>query len=638
MLKKLFEPLTVKNLVIPNRATVSAMVANFCNEDGTATERYIAYHEAKAKGGWGLIFTEDYAVSPYGKGFSNVAGLWCDEQIESHSELPKRVHKHGSKIMAQIYHAGRQTTSRVIGKVPVAPSAIPDPFSEEIPHELSVAEIKEIVEQFGDCALRAKKTGFDGIELHGAHGYLIAEFMSPYSNKRTDEYGGRLENRLRFPLEVIKNVREKCGENFVVCFRISSDEYVPGGRTIEDTKAIVPILEKAGIDMIHITAGVYATFDAIIPPAAVPHGWIVNYAEEVKKLVSIPVITVGRINDPKIAEQVLEGGKADLITMARASLCDPELPNKAKEGRFEEIRQCIGCNFGCTGRLNQDLPIKCVLNPTLGREEELKETKVVTSKTVAVIGGGPAGMQAAITAAEMGHTVHLYEKANVLGGQFRLAAIPPNKGEISAFVAWQENQLKKLNVSINLNAEVTPDMLTSIKADSIIIATGANPVTPRIPGAELSHVVQANDVLSGKVLLGRKVVVIGGGLVGAETADYAAVLGRDVTIVEMLDDIAKGEADSPRKYLLKSLEENKVNILTKTAVKEIKDNSVIVDNGSLQEIEVDNVVLAIGSRPEVTLKNELEEKGFNVVTIGDAAGVRLVMDAISEGFEAAMNL
>lgn len=638
MLKKLFEPLTVKNLVIPNRTTVSAMVTNYCNEDGTATEKYIAYHEAKAKGGWGLIITEDYAISPYGKGFRNVAGLWCDEQIEGHSELPKRVHKYGSKIIAQIYHAGRQTTSCITGKLPVAPSAIPDPFSEEIPHELSIVEIKEIIEQFGDCALRVKKAGFDGIEIHGAHGYLIAEFMSPYSNKRTDEYGGRLENRLRFPLEVIKNIREKCGDEFVVCFRISADEYVAGGRTIEDTKAIVTILEKAGIDMIHVTAGVYASFDAIIPPAAIPHGWIVNHAEEVKKLVSIPVITVGRINDPKIAEQVLESGKADLITMARASLCDPELPNKAKEGRFNEIRQCIGCNFGCIGRLNQNLPIRCVLNPALGIEGELNETKVVTPKTIAIVGGGPAGMQAAITAAEMGHTVHLYEKANVLGGQFRLAAIPPNKGEISAFIAWQENQLKKLNISVNLNNEATPDLLSSINPDSIIIATGANPVTPRIPGTELLHVVQANDVLLGKVLLGKNVIVIGGGLVGAETANYAAILGRNVTIVEMLDDIAKGEADSPRKYLLKSLKENRVSILTRAVVKEIKENSVIVENGELQEIEADNVILAVGSKPEVNLKNKLEEDGFNVLTIGDAAGVRLVIDAISEGFNTAMNL
>ncbi|HBE76799.1 MAG TPA: NADH:flavin oxidoreductase [Firmicutes bacterium] len=638
MLNNLFKPLTVKNVVIPNRATVSAMVTNYCNPDGTATERYLAYHEAKAKGGWGLIITEDYAITPAGKGFSNVAGLWCDEQIKSHSELPKRVHQYGSIILAQIYHAGRQTSSPVTKQIPVAPSPVPDPFSYEIPRELTISEIEEIIEQFGDCAYRAKTCGFDGIELHGAHGYLIAEFMSSYSNKRTDQYGGRLENRLRFPLEVIHNVRKKCGADFIIDFRISGDEFVPGGRTIEDTKTIVPILVEAGIDMIHVSAGVYESADAIVPPQAVRHGWITDFAAEVKKLVSIPVITVGRINDPKIADQVLRSGKADLVVMARASLCDPELPNKAKEGRFEDIRQCIGCNWGCLGILFADKPIRCVLNPTLGRESEYKQKKATSSKNVAVVGGGPAGMQAAITAAEQGHTVHLYEKSSVLGGQFRLAAVPPDKGDLAAFINWQENQLRKLNVAISLNTAGTPEILTKEKPDVVILATGAVPITPKIPGADLPNVVQANDVLSGKVFLGRKIVVIGGGQVGSETADYLAILGKSVTIVEMLDDIALADALAPRIFLLKALEDKKVNILTKTTVKEIKDGAVIVDDGSITEIKADNIVMALGSKPENALKSILEEKGLRVIAIGDAAGVRQVIDATTEGYETAMQL
>lgn len=274
MFKKLFSPIKIGEMEVPNRLVVAPMVVNYCNLDGTASERWIAYLEARAKGGWGLIITEDYAVDPKGKGYSRIPGLWDDTQIESHTELTKRVHKHGAKIMAQIYHAGRQTLHFISGSQPLAPSPLPCPVLQEMPRQLTVVEIHEIVEKFGDCALRAKKAGFDGVEIHGAHGYLIAGFMSPYSNKRTDGYGGCLMNRLRFPLEVIANVRAKVGNDFVVGFRISADEFVPGGRTIEDTKTIAAILEDKGIDVLHVTVGVYASVGYLIGPSSAPHGWM----------------------------------------------------------------------------------------------------------------------------------------------------------------------------------------------------------------------------------------------------------------------------------------------------------------------------------------------------------------------------
>ena len=349
-----------------------------------------------------------------------------------------------------------------------------------MPIELSVEKIEEFIEDFGDCALRAKKCGFDGVEIHGGHGYLIAQFMSSYSNKRTDEYGGDLENRLRFPVEIIKNIRKKCGDDFIIGFRISADEFIDGGRTLEDTKVIVPVLEQAGIDIVHVSAGCYASCDTIVPPSYVKHAWIADFAKEVKEICDIPVITVGRVNDPRIAESVIRAGKADFVAMGRASLVDPEMPNKAKEGRFEDIRHCIGCNYGCLGILFADQPIKCVLNPTLGNETNCEIQKTENPKKIAVIGAGPAGLEAAIAAATAGHNVTVYEKSKYAGGQFRLAAIPPCKGEIVDFINWQVTQLKKIGVEIKYDTEVTVDFMKENPADKIIVATGAVPVVPPI--------------------------------------------------------------------------------------------------------------------------------------------------------------
>lgn len=639
MLKNLFSPIKIGNLEIANRLVVPAMVTNYCNADGTATERYIAYHEAKAKGGWGLIITEDYAVDPTGKGFSNVAGLWDDSQIVSHSELTKRIHKYQSKIFAQIYHCGRQTSQLIAGVKPLAPSPIPCPSMQEMPHEMSLDEIRAMVEKFGDCALRAKKAGFDGVEVHGAHGYLIAQFMSPYSNKRTDLYGGSLYNRMRFALEIIKNIRAKVGKEFPVGFRISADEFVPGGRTIEDTKIIAILLEQAGIDVIHVSVGVYGSVERIVPPAAVSHGWATDFAAEIKKVVNIPVITVGRINDPLLAEGILASGKADLIGMARASLADPALPQKAAAGEYDEIVPCIGCMQGCLGFLFADQPIKCALNPTLGRESEIQIKPAETGKKVLIAGGGPAGMEAAIMAAKAGHNVQLFEKTDRLGGQFLLASIPPGKGEISAFIAWQIKQLSKLNVGVHLNTGVTEEVIESFQPDVVIVATGGKPIIPDLPGIDKPNVVTVYNVLLGKVTVGSKVVVIGGGLVGAETANHLANHGKMVTLVEMLPEIAADELGIPRMYLLKALEAGNVTILTESTVKEILDDGVVVVKGGKEEfIKADTIVLAVGSEPENKLESILEGKQLKVIKIGDAVKVRKVLDAVAEGYEAGMQI
>lgn len=633
MLDHLFSPFTIRGKSIKNRIVVPAMVTDYCTSDGKATDRFIAYHEAKAKGGFGLIITEDYAIDPLGRGFKNVAGLWNDDQIESHSELPKRVHKYGATILAQIYHCGRQTNRDAINAQPVSSSAIVCPFGTDVPRALSTEEVKEMVSKYGDTALRAKKCGFDGVEIHGGHGYLITQFLSPYSNTRVDEYGGSFLNRARFALEVIHDVRNKCGDDFIVGMRISADEMVEGGLTIEDAKALVPYLEEAGVDLVNVSVGNYLAVDVNVAPAYLKHGWFVDMAKEIKEICNIPVIAVSRINDPILANSIIRSGKADFTAMGRASLADPEMPNKAKEGRFDEIRKCIGCNHGCLGTLFTDNPIKCVLNPTLGNElnSEIKLAEV--AKKVAVIGAGPAGLEAAMSAKKAGHDVTVYEKDSHAGGQFYLASIPPCKGEIADFIVWQTNQCKKLNIPIKYNTEASIELMKTEKPDVIILATGATPVKPPIKGIENSNVVLANDVLAGKVFPGQNCVVVGGGQVGAETAHFLGQKLRNVVVLEMGKEIAPEEAIGPKWQLMGALESRKVEIRTDVRVTEITENSVKAQGETIMEFPADTVIIATGSRSVNGLNEELTNAGFDVKVIGDAKKVGLVLDATYHGFE-----
>jgi 2,4-dienoyl-CoA reductase-like NADH-dependent reductase (Old Yellow Enzyme family)/thioredoxin reductase len=634
MFKNIFQPILIGKLEIPNRLVVPAMVVNYCDDDGNATEKYINYHEAKAKGGWGLIITENHAVEPAGKGFKNVPGLWNNNQIESHKKLTNRIHRHGAKIFAQIYHAGRQTSQQVINRQPVAPSPIPCPSMQEIPHVLTIDEIQQLVEKFGDCAKNAKEAGFDGIEIHGAHGYLIAQFLSFYSNKRTDEYGGNLLNRMRFALEIIANIRSKVGDNFPISFRISGDELVPGGRNIEDTKAIAMILENAGINALHISAGLYGASYGIVPPAAIGHGWLTSLADEIKRVVGIPVITVGRINDPWLAEAILASGKADLVAMGRASLADPQLPNKIKAGRFDEINYCIGCMQGCSGMVTQNRPATCLVNPTLGKEGEILSIPASVKKKILVVGGGPAGMEASIEAAKRGHEVHLLEKNGQLGGQLNLAVVPPNKGEIATFIRWQKVQIEKNGVFVHLNSEFKPETIETLKPDIVIVATGSKPLVINIPGVSKLNTVTAHEVLEGKINPGQRVAIIGGGITGAETASFLANNGKNVTIIEQLPEIARNLQARVRYFLMQDLIKNNVNILTRTTVKQIDNDCLIVCQENNKEEKMgpfDTLILACGVKSEDSIISWLEGK-VDYIIIGDAKEVGTAMEAVADGF------
>lgn len=612
------------------------MVMNLCEEDGSCTERFAAYHEAKAKGGFAMIITEDFAITNVaGKGHQYIGGLWKDEHIPGFKEYTDRLHKWGALSIVQLHHPGRQI-GVIDADTPWAPSAIPCPFSPDMmPHEMTQAEIKLVVKQFGQAAARAKAAGFDGCELHGAHGYLIEEFMSPYSNKRTDEYGGDLCNRMRFALEIIHEVREQTGPDFIIGYKLSSDEWVSGGLTIEDTKAYVPFLEEAGVDYFGVSVGVYRSGDQIIPSMYTEHGWIANNAKEVKSVASVPVYAIGRINDTRVANAIIKSGKADMVAMGRQSIADPETPNKAKAGCFTDIRTCVGCLHGCDANVNLEKSGTCELNPIIGHESEAEYQTVMTEspKKVLVIGAGPAGLEAAIGAAKCGHSVTVYDKDRWAGGKYRLASVPPCKGELGAFIVWQMHELKKLNVPVILNTEVTKELVDSVKPDVVIAATGTNPVVPKmIPGYDKDIVVLGTDVLSGKANTGHNVVVIGGGHAGAETANHIASYMKNVTIVELQEDIAMDEVDTPRNALLADLKKNEVRVCASTSVQEIKDHSVVVSGKYNEEIECDTVVISIGHKPNTVLADELKAAEYDVRVIGDAVSVGLVGPAVRAGY------
>ena len=367
MLEKLFEPIRVGGLELPNRMVVSAIVTRYCEESGLPGDQWNAYYERKARGGWGIIFTENYGVCPEANCFKRQAGMWDDSMVEPHRAFVKRVHDQGALIGCQIYHGGRQVPSAVSGVQPVGPSPIAEPACSDVPRELSVSEIAQLVGQFADTARRARDCGFDMVEIHGAHGYLLNEFMSPVANARTDQYGGSLENRMRFPLEIVAAVREQVGD-MPISFRLSTRDYVEGGIELDESSVMARMLQDAGVDMINCSQGMYSSKFAIIPPANIAPGGFVENAVAIKAAVDIPVIATGRINDPVLADEIIASGKADLVTMARASLADPDLPRKAAAGKLDEIVKCTGCVQLCTGPKVGPNGIACTVNPSLGKE------------------------------------------------------------------------------------------------------------------------------------------------------------------------------------------------------------------------------------------------------------------------------
>ena len=616
------------------------METNLGGENGEVTPELIGYWEARAKGGFGLLILENSSIDPMGNVCTHTPVFFDDRHIVGLKQLTDAVHKHGAKMAAQISHSGRQTLPDVIGQQPVSASPVATPGDFIVPRELSVEEIHDLAEKFGDAARRVMDAGFDAVEIHGAHGYLIAQFMSGYANKRADEFGGSLGNRMRFPLMIIKNVREKVGPDYPVMFRISGDERVPGGRTIQETALVARILEKAGIDIIDVSTAVKASHQYISSPPSVPAGFLLEHAEKVKRAVSIPVIAVGRLNEPALAEYALESGMADLIAIGRGSLADPEFPEKVREGRLDDIAPCIACLQGCYMAFPKPgddafmkLTTTCLVNPFCCAETRMKIEPAQTPKKVTVAGGGPAGLEAAWIAAAKGHKVTLYEKSEKLGGQLLIASVPPYKHEIAKAIVYFKRMCDVHGVDIKLNTEATEETILADSPDAVIIATGGAPLIPDIEGVENDRVVTAAEILSGSVIPGRKTLVVGGGMVGCETADFLGEQLRDVTIVELLDDVATEEPMQVRPFLMERLSGYGVKILTGTRVLKFTGDGVIAarDGSEITVDGFDTIVLAIGTRSVNTLEATLSGKVPELYVIGDALQARQALQAVEEG-------
>lgn len=640
-LSALFKPIAINQVTVKNRLVVPPMVTNYGDENGNVTDRTIAYLEERAKGGWGLIILEATAVSPEGRGFPKQPCLFSDSQIPALQRLAQAIHRHGAKLAVQLYHAGRQTYAALLGGPPVAPSGLPCPVCRDIPQELQPHDIERLVHDFGEAARRSREAGVDAVEIHGAHGYLINQFVSPYSNRRTDGYGGTMSGRLRFPLMVIKAVRRAVGADFPIIYRLSARERVPGGLEIEDTLSIAPYLVEAGVDAFHVSTGVYESMPYIVPPFSLPEGLNVADASRLKATVEVPVIVAGRIPDPAFAEQVVASGRSDLVAMGRASIVDPYLPLKAAAGDLEDIRPCISCNQKCIGGLNgPEMTCSCVVNPAVGREREWRIEKTRTRKRVLVVGGGPAGLEAARVLAERGHQVVLVEKTERFGGQFRLAALPPEKQPLAKLIAWQVRACQKAGVNMRIGQKVDVDYVKSMEPDAVVIATGATPIIPPVPGADSPYVHQAHSVLKGEVKTGETVLIIGGGSVGCETADYLSQMGKKVTIVEMLDELARDVEQTVKYFLIKRLKEKGVVMITGATVTEVRpDGAMAVKNGRPEAfLGFDSVVLAVGVKSDDDLARQLDGAVTELHVIGDARKPGKVDDAILDAEKVAMSV
>jgi len=634
-LNNLFTPIKIGCLELKNRIVMAPMGTGFGDPEGFVTQRMIDYYAERAKGGAALITVEATCVdSATGKLVEFDLVIDDDRYIPKLSELACAIKAHNARASLQLAHSGRYSRSKKI-KEPVAPSPIPSAYTKITPRELTTEEVETLIEKFGDAARRAQEAGFDAVELMGCTGYLISQFLSPLTNKRKDKFGGETAaERAAFVVAVIENIRRKTGSSFPISFKHSVSEYLPGGTTIEDSQEIAKAVQKAGASVFHAWAGWHESPVAMLP-ACVERGAFVHLAEAMKEVLSIPVIAVGRINDVELADKIIAEGRTDLVAMGRAFLADPHFPNKALRGDLKDIRMCTACcqcfDSVMMGMVKPGLTVVCSVNAQLGREGQAV-LKASTPKKVLIVGGGPAGMEAARIAAGRGHDVTLWEEKDKLGGNLIPAAVPPYKREVTNLTSYLSYQVEKVGVKVVLNKKISPDNIREEKADEVIIAIGAVPLIPHIPGVEGENVVTAVDVLNNRVKTGEKVVVVGGGMVGCETAELLVDTGKKVTVVEMLGKIAADVGPTTRWVTVKRVKEKVVVITSAEIIHISKSRVTIRKNGEIQDIAADSVVLAAGMKPEGKLIEGLDD--LPVKTIGDCTKVAKILEAVHDGYAA----
>jgi 2,4-dienoyl-CoA reductase-like NADH-dependent reductase (Old Yellow Enzyme family)/thioredoxin reductase len=639
----LFREGRIGKLKIRNRIVMSPMMTHFGGIMGEVTQQTIDHYATRAKGGVGLIITGGTEFYPfptsrldtYGGGLSVAE----DKYKKGLAELAEAVHAWGAKIFLQISHSGRtQSAASLRGYQPVSSSPVPAtrPGGDyPTPRALTKGEIHEFMERWARGALRAKQAGFDGVNLHMAHGTLMTSFISPLLNKREDEFGGSLENRMRFPTGVVRRIKELCGVDFPVDVRFSADEFREGGVTTQDSPLIAQVFVEAGADCINVSSAFYDNLHKSNDIMRNQEGWKRYIWQAVKRAVKVPTVACGGLKHPDFCEKVLAEGDADFVGLGRTLLADPEWPIKAAEGRLDDIRHCISC-LVCLQHVFATGANRCAINPDWGRGKDFTEIKQANkAKKVMVIGAGPGGMEAARVATMRGYEVTLYDKQKEMGGQLLFAAKPPGKDKLIWVRDYEETQLKKLKVKVELGTEVTPELVASKKPDVVIVATGAEPLIPDIPGIKGKNIVRAIDVLGGKIdIKNQKVVIAGGGMIGTEVGEFLIDRGNKVTLVEMLPTIAADMEPLNRQGLLEALEGKDITMLTNKEIKEITEKGVVVvdkNSGARQLIEGNIVVVALGSKPVSSLAEKLEGKVTELYTVGDCNEPRRVEQAVYEG-------
>ena len=630
---RLFEPGRIGHLTLKNRFIMEPMGTRYADSRGHVTERYLAYIEERAKGGVALITNEaSRMMKPPPWPPFNLA-INDDACIPGLSQMAAAVKKHDVHIIIELAHLGIIGSEFDPGLVPVAPSPFRYHVSGLMLREMTKDEIAFVVQKHVEAALRAKKAGYDGVNIDVAHGTLLHMFLTPKRNKRADEYGGSLENRCRFTSEAISKVREAVGSDFCIILRMSGDDYLDGGITIEDAAEQAPLFVDAGADAIDVSAGVFHTSAHKFTPTLLQNEGIrVPLTAAIKKVVHVPVIACGKIQTPAFMEKILKEGKADFIGIGRPLLADPCLPHKIKEGKQEEIRPCIYCNLGCRHFQirSEGFRVTCSVNPVCGIEYEYKLRRAGMPKKVMVIGGGLAGMEASIVLAQRGHRVSLYEETDRLGGQWNILA--SYRPEVSSLTKYLSRELAKSGAEVHLNTRGDVALLKKLRPAAVVIATGARQKMPDILGIQGRNVLMANDVLSGKVTAGKEVVVIGGGLVGMEAAVFLAKHGKKVSVADIAD-IGNNVGYTLKEALLEEMINSGVYQYSRVVIDEITDNGVtIMLSGEWVLLKADTVVVAVGSESNNGLYEQLKGKGLEVHLIGDSKEPRNSMFAIHEGF------